>query len=228
MSDFGKRYRLYQGIASLCVALFIVNMAFCLMCTDKYIYKTTYAGWIASGSAAAEDEADYTQPSQFQAELTFQELSDDFLTFFGGGYELTGYELNDDNIKALNSLKWRFRKSVFVVVLSIAGLVYCYITLSRRRDLYPLLYGSVLSVFFTAVRALFIVLARHGVRAGIRAMIISRDYGYFSQGDILEKLLPPDYARFMGLLYIGWVAVLALAVLLVRRLIIYEGRPHRY
>jgi hypothetical protein len=236
MSDFEKRYRLYQVIATLCVALFIVNMAFCLMCTDKYIYKTTYAKWIKSievkSSEAGMDETeggiDYTQPSQFQAELIFQELSDEFLTFFSGKFELTGYELNADNIKSLNALKWRFRKSVIVVILSIAGFAYSNIRLSRRRELTPLLYGAVLAAFFTALRALFIVLARHGVKAGIRAMLLHKDYGYFSSGDILEKILPPDYAMFMALLYAGWVAVLIIAVLLVRKLIIFAGRPHKY
>jgi hypothetical protein len=245
MSDFGKRYRMYQGIASLCVALFIVNMAFCLMCTDKYIFKTTYAGWIASDSDEAADGetgsesdgavdnvtdyTDYTRLSQFQAELIFQELSDEFLTFFGGRPELTGYELNTDNARRLNTLKWSFRRSVFVVALSAICCIYCYIeTLHRRRDLSPLLYGSVLAAFFVALRVFFIVLARHGVKAGIRAMILHRDYSYFSQGDILERILPPDYARFMGLVYLFWVVVLILVVLLVRRMIIFVGRPHRY
>jgi hypothetical protein len=210
------------------------------MCTDKYIYKTTYAKWLETiqsdsgdtenGESTASDyDIDmYTRPSQFQAELIFQELSDEFLTFFSGRFELTGYELNQDNVKSLNALKWRFRKSVLMVILSVVGFSYSSAVLARRRELNPLLYGSVLAVFLAALRWLFIVISRRGARAGIRAMILHRDYGYFSQGDILEKLLPPDYARFMGLLYIGWVAALVLLVLIARRLIIFVGRPHEY
>jgi hypothetical protein len=229
MDDLVKRYRLYQVLASMCVALFIVNMAFCLMCADKYIFKTTYAEWIASDGDDVTGYTDYTRLSQFQAELIFQELSDEFLNFFGGRPKLTGYELNTDNARRLNTLKWSFRRSVFVVALSAICCIYCYIeTLHRRRDLSPLLYGSVLAAFFVALRVFFIVLARHGVKAGIRAMILHRDYSYFSQGDILERILPPDYARFMGLVYLFWVVVLILVVLLVRRMIIFVGRPHRY
>lgn len=237
MSDLKNRYRLYRAVATICIALFVANMAFCLMCTDKYIYKKTYAGWIESEEdeseeedvAASTSEVDYTRLSQFQAELIFQELSDDFLAFFSSKFEITGHELNAENVKALNTLKWRFRKSVVVVILSVIVFTYCYAkSLHRRRDLLPFLYGSILSVTFAGLKILSVVLARHGVKAGIKAMILHGDYGYFSQGDILEKLIPQDYARFMGLLYIFWVVVFVLVVLLVRKLIIFAGRPHKY
>jgi hypothetical protein len=191
------------------------------MCADKTIYKITYADWTVSEQT--DDEM-----SQFQAGYIFEELSDEFHSFFGNEFELTGYELNSDNIKNLNALKWRYRKSVILVVISVISFLYSTTVISRRRELAPLLYGGILAVLLTAVRAALIFFARHGVRAGIRDMILSKDYGYFSQGDILGSILPPDYARYMGLLYLGWVVVLILVLLIIRRLIIFAGRPHKY
>lgn len=223
MSDYVYKNRIYQVAASVCVAVFIVNMAFCLMCGNKFVYNRIYMQ--QGDEIRTEDEAEL---SDIQAEIIFSQLSDDFITFFKGDYDITGYDITKDNVKRLNALKWRYRKSVLLVILSVLGFIYCYIELAKRRELAPLVYGSVLSLFLLAFRAFIIMISKSGVNYYIKLMLLKRDYGYFGEGDILSRLFPPDYARYMALLYVGYVVALACCVLLIRKLIVWAGKPHKY
>lgn len=223
MNDYVYKNRMYQIFASICVAVFIVNMAFCLMCGNKFVYNRIYM------QQGVENKTEDTEAiSDFQARIIFSQLSDDFITFFKDEYNITGYEITKDNVRKLNAMKSYYRKAVLMVILSIAGFVYCYVELSKRRELAPLAYGSALALFLLALRTFFIVTSKKGVKHAVRLMLLKRDYSYFVDGDVLSELFPPDYARYMALLYVAYVIALIFIVLLIKRIIVWAGKPYKY
>lgn len=213
MSESAKKYTTYQTMATICVAVFVINMAFCLTCCDKYIYNKIYDG---------------TEIIDAQAEVWHSQLVEDFTAFFKGDYDLSGQELLKENVKCLNRIKWRYRFAVMLVIASVLGLIYSYRELKKRRIFGPFIHGCVLAVVFLLFKIFRFFTAGGGVTAAIRAMVVKQSYEYFYEGDILLKLMPQYYARGLALLYIGWVFVLILAVLLLRRLFIWLGRPHKF
>lgn len=66
------------------------------------------------------------------------------------------------------------------------------------------------------------------VYAGLRNMIFRGDYGYFSSGDVLCKILPETFARNLALLYLGIVAAEIFVFVMIRVCVRLAGRPHRF
>lgn len=57
---------------------------------------------------------------------------------------------------------------------------------------------------------------------------IRGDYGYFSSGDVLCKILPETFARNLALLYLGIVAAEIFVFVMIRVCVRLAGRPHRF
>ena len=92
----------------------------------------------------------------------------------------------------------------------------------------PFVYGSALSVFFTAVNALLFLRSDREFFSAARDVVFRENYGYFSDGDILLQIIPTDYARWMAISYLMFVAVLAILMIIVRWFIMFLGRPHKF
>lgn len=203
------------------------------MCGDKNIFNKLYKIQVADDTTEETSidqilTPETMEPSDIQAEIFYSQLSDSFNTFFKGDYTITGYELTDHNVKNLNRLKWRYRKAVILVFLSVIGMAMCYVILERRRELSPFKYGCILSICYMILKFFLIMISTTGVRGAVRDMILHQDYGFFEEGDVILNVIPPDFARYMSLLFVGYVIIIMMLVLCVRNLIRWFGKPHKF
>lgn len=213
------KYKKYQFIASICVALFIVSAALCILVMDRHVFS-----WCIRDYEVNET----TDISAFEKQLQYEQLADDFSAFWHRGYSVAGYELSDTNIDRLNALKGYYRLAWIIALLSLVGMIYSFKILAKRRLYMPFLYGSVLAAFITALNALIVMTSGGKTISGIRRMILQADYSYFAGNDILQSMFPPDFARWLALGYLCMVFILILFMALIRGIIIFRGRPHRF
>lgn len=209
MEQNNKKYnfRKYQWMASISVALFIVSFAFCLTAMNRSVYTK------------------YSNPEE---QLYYEQIADSFCTFFGKGYTVSGYEVSSYNTDRLNSLKHYYRWAWVVSLLSLGGGVYSFGCLARRRESAPLYYGASASSLLVAFLALRLVCSKKEIFVGLRDMIFRDDYSYFGEGDILREVLPQGFARGLALYYLLMVFALIGGMVLIRLLIRFAGRPHKY
>ena len=227
------RYKKYSFGATICVALFIISFAFCVLCMNKTVYEKCLDG---SSSRIEEDNGNSDTAAEdttyeikdFEAKANFDKLSDDFKSFFKSKYELIGYELDEFNVDRLNHIKNLYRLAWIIAFISFAGMIYSFVILSKRRMFMPFLYGGVLAAFITSLNAFLFIRSDREFWVAARNMVFRADYSYFSDKDILLKILPPEYARWMAVAYLMMVALLILVMVLLRWFIIFLGRPHKF
>ncbi len=212
-------YRRFQWIASVCVALFIVHFALCMLAMNRSVYKYTGADYAQTGTATI---------SKAEADLYYEQVADSFSSFFKGDYEIAGYSLTQENVEKLNTLKGYYRFAWIVSIVSFCGGIYCFCKLWNRRETMPLLYGSAGGALLTSLLLLRIVMSGKPIFAGIRDMIFRGDYGFFAEGDLLRDILPEAFARNLALCYLGIVAIEILCFVLLRAAIRFSARPHKY
>lgn len=241
-----ERYRKISFLASICVALFIVNFAFCILCMNKTVYEKCFDNYVAgkeideTGKDNADnsffDEVTATRTDasyeihieDFEMKANYEKLSEDFKAFFKGKYKLVGYELDKHNVDRLNHIKWFYRLAWLISIASLAGMVYAFVILSKRRMFMPFVYGSVLAAFLTSVNSLIFMKSGKEFFVAARDMVFRQNYSYFSDKDILLQILPPAYARWMAIAYLLFVAVLIILMILIRWFILFCGRPHKF
>ena len=90
-----ERYRKISFWATICVALFIVNFAFCILCMNKTVYEKCLERDVPSENVQLEN---------FERKANFDKLSDECKAFFKEKYELVGYELDKHNTDRLNHI----------------------------------------------------------------------------------------------------------------------------
>lgn len=216
-----NKYKKYEFLATICVMAFILSMALVVLTKNKSIYTFTL-------NHSSVSQTEVSGMSDFELKVGYEQLADDFSSFWKKGYEVSGYTIAKANVDKLNALKAYYRAAyVFVIISFITG-VYCFIVLSKCRLYKPFLYGSALAVFVTSLEALIIMRSDRPVLLGIRNMVLKEDYSYFADGDVLKTLLLPEYARFLALSYIALVFIMILIMVLIRGFIIFRGRPHRF
>lgn len=214
-------YTKHQMIASISVGLFIVYTAFILLVMNQSVYKRC----IKDYKIVTEEGATV---SSFEAELCFEQLSESFRRYFHKTDELGPYEMSGSNIKKISRLKGYYRMAWIIAIISLVMMLRSFIELSKRRLFMPFLYGGGLAVLLTGFHWLILMRAGRPVLSGVRDMILHEDYSYFSDGDMLRVLIPPEYARRMLFHYFFLVAILIALMALIRLYIIYRGRPHRF
>lgn len=216
-----NKYKKYEFLATICVMAFILSMALVVLTKNKSIYTFTL-------NHSSVSQTEVSGMSDFELKVGYEQLADDFSSFWKKGYEVSGYTIAKANVYKLNALKAYYRAAyVFAIISFITG-VYCFIVLSKCRLYKPFLYGSALAVFVTSLEALIIMRSDRPVLLGIRNMVLKEDYSYFADGDVLKTLLLPEYARFLALSYIALVFIMILIMVLIRGFIIFRGRPHRF
>lgn len=218
------RYRKISFWATVCVALFIINFAFCILCMNKTVYEKCFESSVAKESS---DSGDVIM-EDFEKKANFEKLSDDFKKFFKGKYELIGYELDKHNLDRLNHIKWFYRLAWIVSIATLYGMVHCFIILSKRRMFMPFVYGGVFAAFLTSLNALIFMRSGREFFSAARDMVFRENYRYFSDGDVLLSILPPAYARWMAVSYILFVGVLIILMIFIRWFILFMGRPHKF
>ena len=226
------KYKKYECMASVCVAVFILSAALCILVMNRNVFTLCLHnadGMYATVTDARDsDAADGVAMSEFEIQMNYQQLADDFSSFWGKDYEISGYEITTANKDRLNDLKRYYRLAWIFAIISFAGAVYCFIILSKRRLYMPFLYGGVLAALITSIQAVIFMVSDAPVKSGIRRMILQEDYSYFSEGDILRSLFPPEFARYQAFAYLLIVFGLILLMALIRGIIIFRGRPHRF
>lgn len=214
-----EEYRRFRWMASICISVFIVCFGIVLLAFNRWVYH-------ASGTnTQTEDGVTFTQA---EADLYYEQIADSYCSFFKGRYDVAGYTLTDTNIHQLNRLKGYYRLAWILSILSFAGIIYSFRRLWRRRETMPCFYGSAGGALLAAVLLLRIVFSKREVMRGLKDMIFKQDYSYFQSGDLLCRLLSGAYARNMLLMYLGIVAAEIAVFVLIRVIIRFAGRPHRF
>ena len=219
-----EKFKKYQVLASLFVALFVVNFSFVLTCMNKRVFNSIEYSYQPS----KEDELNGYELSDFQAEIIYSQLVDGFTSFFDDGYEIAGYKLSQPNTDKLNQLKGYYRLAYFISIACVIGIFVCFSFLSRRRELKPIAYGSALAFFLLAVSVLFVFLSKKGTALAVKNMILKKDYSFFSREDVLGVLFTGNYALYMLFCQVVTALILVLIINAVRAMIIYMGRPHKF
>ena len=200
-----EEYRKFQWLASVCIAVFILSFAVCLLAFNRSVYRlssTDYRNGVT------------VEISKAEAELYYGQIADS--------------ELSDENVHQLNRLKGYYRFAWILSIASLAGMIYSFRRLWRRRETMPCFYGSAGGACLVALLMLRIVTSKREVYAGLLNMIFRGDYGYFSSGDVLCKILPETFARNLALLYLGIVAAEIFVFVMIRVCVRLAGRPHRF
>lgn len=214
-----QEYRRFLWIASVSIAVFIVSFAICLLAYNRSVYRVCTADF---------DTGEAVEMSGAEAALYYDQIADSYCSFFKGGYTVAGYELSQANIHQLNRLKGYYRMAWILSLVSFGCAVYSLRRLWRRRETMPYFYGSALAACLTAFLMIRMVFSKKEVYTGLRNMVFRGDYSYFSGNDILHVLLPETFARNLALLYLGIVAVEIFVVVMIRVVIRFAGRPHRF
>ncbi len=224
------RYKTYRILASFFVAFFIINFAVLILSRCDFIHERSYEAYynrqIQRTTEAEKREGILLSP--FEAGLNYEKISKQFNAFFGNDFSFQGYDISKDNVTALREIKTYYRWAYFFSIISFVGMIYCFAFLHKRRQYMPLLYGGALATFFTVINFVRICFARDGVLLGIKNMIFYKRYDFFGDGDIMRSLFSPEFAMCLGIGYLVIVASLILLFAIIKAVIIYCGRPHRF
>ncbi len=231
------KYKKHQFFASIWVAIFIVSFSLCLMVMNRSVYSKSLGemdtifleNYLEFKSISKQiDDRINRDITTYEMEMDYRYLAEDFSSFFKIKYDSMDYDIKPDNIDKLNSLKAYYRTSWLFAVVSLTGMLYSFNILRKGRYFSSLLYGSLISVFITVINAFRFFMSDKTVISGLRDMVLYKDYSYFIEGDMLLVFIPPDFARNLALAYLFFVVSLIVLMLLIRLIIIYRGRPHKF
>lgn len=224
-----NNYKLHQIIASISVTIFILCASLCILVHNRSFYEKTNKEYRETiEEISLQDEEVGIVLTEFESSINYKQIADEFTAFFGNDYKLVGYELSDANIDKLKELKAYYRWAWIFAIASLVVGIRSFIVLSIRRLYMPLVYGGIGAAFMTAIFTFIMANSEDGMAGHIRRMVFERDYSFFSGQDILTKVFPPEFANKLLLAYIGIVFILILVMALIRGIIIYCGRPHRF
>ena len=106
-----EEYRKFQWLASVCIAVFILSFAVCLLAFNRSVYRLSSTDY-RNGATV--------EISKAEAELYYGQIADSYCRFFTGKYRIAGYELSDENVHQLNRLKGYYRFAWILSIMSLA------------------------------------------------------------------------------------------------------------
>lgn len=216
-----NQYTKHQVIASICVALFIVNFAFIMMAHNRSTFRKC-----SEGMSVTDDQR--IEHSGLEAQICFEELADSYCNFFKGDYEVVGHKVSEDNIDLLKRYQWYYRMAWIIVVLSVIYAIRSFVVLSTRRLYMPLLYGGAGAIALTLLHVLRIATSGKELYTYVRDMVFHKDYSCFVKDGVFGWMIPENYGPWIFATYILYVVGLCAFMALVRAIIIFKGRPHKY
>lgn len=225
MDKIMNRFNKYQICATLCIAIFIVSFSIGVLSRDRKVYRIALDNYYED---IEEDEYASGELTKHQMKLCYDIIADKTTSMKSANYDIPGYSISAVNIDRLKSVNTAVRAARMIAMLSFVGFVYCFILLSRRRMYMPLAYGSAFATLLTSLLALTILLAKKGLLKGIRDMLLYNNYGYFVEGDIVRRLLIPDFARMIGIEFLMIDIFVILVFALLNYMIKRSGRPHEF
>lgn len=222
------KYRKYEIAATICVAIFIVSFSLILLVSNRSVYGICYDKYYEGLTEIYGDSIEDKALTPMEAKQNYEQIADGFSNFFKSDYSGVSYKLSERNVKLLNRLKGFYRFAWIVSIISLAGAIYSFIILSKRRNYMPLLTGGLAASFLTVFHAFVIVLSKGTTLSGIKNMIMYGDYSYFPDADVIVWCLPPKFGMNLALLYLGIVFGMILLAALIRLVIVFWGRPHKF
>lgn len=92
----------------------------------------------------------------------------------------------------------------------------------------PLLTGGLAASFLTVFNAFVIGMLKGSTLSGVKNMVMYGDYSYFPDADVIVWCMPPKFGMGLALLYLGIVFGMILFAALIRSIIVFLGRPHKF
>ncbi|MCM1287765.1 MAG: hypothetical protein NC240_05595 [Clostridium sp.] len=222
------KYRKYEIAAVICVAIFIVCFSLCLLVSNRSVYSLCYDKYYEDLTEIYGDNIGDKALAPLEAKQNYEQIADGFSSFFKSDYSGVSYKLSERNVKLLNRLKGYYRFAWIASIISLAGAVYSFINLAKRRNYMPLLTGGFAAACLTVFHAVVIGVSKGSTLSGIKNMIMYGDYSYFPDADVLVWCMPPKFGMSLALLYLGIVFGMILLAALIRRIIAFWGRPHKF
>lgn len=245
-----NKYSIQQILASIWVAFFILNVAMILLPFNRFVYDKCAEDYesrvvvpeqidtetkendpvisLGTWTDADKDASVGAVMSGFEKELQYRALSESFTKFFSKDYPLQGYTVSEENVERLNDLKSYYKRAWVFAIIMLGLMIYSFRILSVRRLYMPFIYGGALAAFITSIKAFIMMQSHKPITEAVRNMILYGDYGYFTGDDIVSRMFPPEFARWMALYYIALVLILILVMTLVKVYLGKRGRPHKF
>ena len=220
-----NRFNGYQICATFSIAIFIVSFSICILSLDRHGYRISVDNYYKTLS-----DTDYAsgELTKGQLKLCYDILADKVTGFRSQDYQIPGYEVSAVNTDRLKALNKACRAAWMIAVISFVTFVYCFILLSKRRLYMPLAYGSAFATLLTSLGALMILLSKNTLLRGIRNMILYKNYSYFVEGDIVRRIITPDFARILAIEFLVIDLVVILVFVIVNLLVKLSGKPHKF
>ena len=136
--------------------------------------------------------------------------------------------LSGENTDRISSLKSYYDRAVVFAVISVAAFLFFFIKAAKRKRYQSFLYGALGGIFLTLLNMIRFFVSGNPVIKGVRDMVIHKDYSFFDSGDGFTDILPPNLALNTALFYIMAVLALAGVFVLIRLIIRFINRPHRF
>lgn len=222
------KYRKYEITATICVAVFIVSFSLVLLVSNRSVYGLCYDKYYEELTGIYGDNIGDKALAPLEAKENYEQIADGFSSFFKSDYSGVSYKLSERNVKLLNRLKGYYRFAWIVSIISLAGAIYSFIILSKRRNYMPLLTGGLAASFLTVFLAFVIAMSKAPTLSGVKNMIMYGDYSYFPDADVIVWCMPPKFGMGLALLYLGIVFGMILLAALIRLIILFWGRPHKF
>ncbi len=222
------KYRKYEITAAICVAIFIVSFSLVLLVSNRSVYGLCYDKYYEDLTEIYGDNIGDKALTPLEAKENYEQIADGFSSFFKSDYSGVSYKLSERNVKLLNRLKGYYRFAWIVSIISLSGAIYSFIILSKRRNYMPLLTGGLAASFLTVFNAFVIVMSKGSTLSGVKNMIMCGDYSYFPDADVIVWCMPPKFGMWLALLYLGIVFGMILLAALIRLVILFLGRPHKF
>ncbi len=209
-------YKRYTVLATLAFAVFIVCFGIFLLPKNRSAYR-----------GIAEEEKASENLSGFEAELIYEQLADSFERLKSVPYEVAGYSLTTLETDILDHWKRHYKRAFRLCIVSGAVTLFAMLRLRKRRIFSPLVTGSLLAGFFVAADAVWILFSGSAGAETIRSLCLRGDRTCLGNG-LLSQVLPGSYFSRLALVFVITELILIAAALLLRWLISYFGRPHRF
>ncbi len=210
-----EKYKLSELAASFFLAVFIICMALIITANSLWAYRNSAEELTGSEGS-------------FEAELNYEILKDEFCRFGNRDFSGLTINLSGENTDRISSLKSYYDRAVVFAVISVAAFLFFFIKAAKRKRYQSFLYGALGGIFLTLLNMIRFFVSGNPVIKGVRDMVIHKDYSFFDSGDGFTDILPPNLALNTALFYIMAVLALAGVFVLIRLIIRFINRPHRF
>lgn len=227
----------YQILATVSIGVFIVCIAVIMTAWNRGIYEKCieqasdrfFIEYVTKGYTTGTIDTKYNKELiSLELAVNYDKLADAFCNYFEDEYKVADKLLEENNIEGLNAIKVYYRWSLWICIFSIIGIVYSMLHLYKGRYYAPITYGGLFGLGILAVQGLMLIISDNVVISGLRNMMLYEDYSFFREGDVLLHMIPPEYARWLGIAYFCFGIGAAIVFFIIRGITIKRTKPHKF